>query len=77
MYWIDKSDSSGATYDKNSVLQYWDSESGYTLFDQFENDIVLSTYDFLYLDCGTGSPQGGNSWCDPYKTWAKIYTFNP
>ena len=34
----------------------------------------MSSYDYLYIDCGTGSLLGGNSWCDPYKTWKKIYT---
>lgn len=37
----------------------------------------MSTYDYLYLDCGLGSPTGGNSWCDPYKTWLHIYNFDP
>lgn len=42
-----------------------------------DNDIVLSTFDYLYLDCGLGSPTGGNSWCAPYKTWLHIYDYDP
>lgn len=38
--------------------------------------MILSTYTYLYLDCGYGSLIGGNSWCDPYKTWKHIYSFN-
>eukprot|EP01017_Pseudomicrothorax_dubius_P010311 TRINITY_DN13668_c0_g1_i14.p1 TRINITY_DN13668_c0_g1~~TRINITY_DN13668_c0_g1_i14.p1 ORF type:complete len:124 (-),score=27.88 TRINITY_DN13668_c0_g1_i14:123-494(-) len=32
--------------------------------------------DSLYLDCGTGNYFGGNSWCEPYKTWWQIYNLN-
>ncbi len=28
----------------------------------------------MYLDCGTGSYLGTNSWCEPYKTWKRIYS---
>lgn len=31
-------------------------------------------YTSYYLDCGFGNwLSGGNSWCDPYKTWLNIY----
>ncbi|TFK39092.1 N-acetylhexosaminidase [Crucibulum laeve] len=37
--------------------------------------------DYFYLDCGGGSWLGNrptlNSWCDPFKTWQKAYTFDP
>ncbi|KAL5501845.1 NAG1_3 [Sanghuangporus vaninii] len=37
--------------------------------------------DYFYLDCGGGGWLGndisGNSWCDPFKTWQKIYSFDP
>ncbi|KAJ6622729.1 N-acetylhexosaminidase [Mycena sp. CBHHK59/15] len=43
--------------------------------------IVHSPSDYFYLDCGSGEWIGddpsGNSWCDPFKTWQKSYTFNP
>jgi hexosaminidase len=43
--------------------------------------LVHAPSDFFYLDCGAGewlgnNPQG-NSWCDPFKTWQKAYTFDP
>lgn len=32
----------------------------------------------MYLDCGRGNPIGSNRfWCDPFKTWYRIYKFNP
>ncbi|KAF8262397.1 N-acetylhexosaminidase [Lactarius quietus] len=35
----------------------------------------------FYLDCGAGewvgNDPGGNSWCDPFKTWQNAYTFDP
>lgn len=37
--------------------------------------------DYFYLDCGGGGWVGanpnGNSWCDPFKTWQKAYSFDP
>ncbi|KAI9442927.1 N-acetylhexosaminidase [Lactarius indigo] len=35
----------------------------------------------FYLDCGAGewlgNDPGGNSWCEPFKTWQNAYTFDP
>ncbi|CAG8650212.1 11291_t:CDS:2 [Ambispora leptoticha] len=43
--------------------------------------VVTGSSDFWYLDCGHGGWLGnntnGNSWCDPFKTWQKIYSYNP
>ncbi|KAG5644539.1 hypothetical protein DXG03_008193 [Asterophora parasitica] len=43
--------------------------------------IVHAPSDYFYLDCGAGEWLGnnhkGNSWCDPFKTWQKAYTFDP
>ncbi|TCD63749.1 N-acetyl-glucosamine-6-phosphate deacetylase [Steccherinum ochraceum] len=37
--------------------------------------------DYFYLDCGAGDWTGnnilGNSWCDPFKTWQRAYSFDP
>lgn len=42
---------------------------------------VHAPSDFFYLDCGAGGWVGanpdGNSWCDPFKTWQKSYSFDP
>lgn len=43
--------------------------------------LIHAASDFFYLDCGAGDFLGvnvdGNSWCDPFKTWQKSYSFNP
>ncbi|KAG1725011.1 glycoside hydrolase family 20 protein [Suillus paluster] len=43
--------------------------------------IVQVPSNYFYLDCGAGAWVGddpaGNSWCDPFKTWSKAYTFDP
>jgi len=43
--------------------------------------VVHASNEYFYLDCGAGGWVGqhslGNSWCDPFKTWQKAYTFNP
>lgn len=42
--------------------------------------VVHGPSDFFYLDCGGGEWVGvdiGNSWCDPFKTWQKAYSFDP
>lgn len=40
--------------------------------------IVHAAADYFYLDCGhggwIGKGGGGNSWCDPFKTWARIWS---
>lgn len=43
--------------------------------------LVHAASDYFYLDCGGGGWVGenilGNSWCDPFKTWQKAYSFDP
>ncbi|GJE96907.1 glycoside hydrolase family 20 protein [Phanerochaete sordida] len=43
--------------------------------------VIHQPSDYFYLDCGGGGWLGedvtGNSWCDPFKTWQRIYSFNP
>lgn len=43
--------------------------------------IIQAPSNYFYLDCGAGEWLGddptGNSWCDPFKTWSKAYTFDP
>lgn len=40
-----------------------------------EQRFVLAPVDYYYLDCSYGNPYGGRSWCDPMKTWWRIYSF--
>ncbi|KAF9266508.1 N-acetylhexosaminidase [Marasmius fiardii PR-910] len=43
--------------------------------------LIHAASDYFYLDCGGGGWVGanplGNSWCDPFKTWQKAYSFDP
>lgn len=35
--------------------------------------IIISSGDYLYMDCGLGNKYGDPTWCDDYKTWKTIY----
>lgn len=37
----------------------------------------MAPVDYYYLDCSFGNEYGGESWCDPMKTWWRIYQFEP
>lgn len=43
--------------------------------------IVQAPSDFFYLDCGggawVGADPGANSWCDPFKSWQRSYSYDP
>ncbi|KAH8114791.1 beta-hexosaminidase [Phellopilus nigrolimitatus] len=43
--------------------------------------VIHQPSDYFYLDCGGGGWLGDdialNSWCDPFKTWQRIYSFDP
>ncbi len=41
------------------------------------NSYVMAPVDYYYLDCSFGNKYGGKSWCDPMKTFWRIYTFDP
>ncbi|KAJ8654538.1 hypothetical protein O0I10_009844 [Lichtheimia ornata] len=88
----------GGEVSKETVVQVWTAPpQNYT---RIGHDVIISTSDYFYLDCGNGgwlgnddryvSPTqqptdedtlnyGGNggSWCAPYKTWQRMYTFDP
>ncbi|KRW98213.1 Glycoside hydrolase, superfamily [Pseudocohnilembus persalinus] len=76
IYWLNGA-SGDVKFRENDLIQYWDEQSTYDMLKKFDNEVILSTYDYLYLDCGQGDQQGWDSWCDPYKTWKHIYQFDP
>ncbi|KAJ2919173.1 hypothetical protein MD484_g1277, partial [Candolleomyces efflorescens] len=41
--------------------------------------VVHAPSDYFYLDCGGGEWFGNapGTWCDPFKSWQKAYTFDP
>jgi len=59
------------------IVESWDFSSRkivpYLVANGFR--VIVANADALYLDCGFGDfVSGGQSWCDPFKTWQKIYT---
>ncbi|KAF6059869.1 Glycosyl hydrolase 20, catalytic domain family protein [Candida albicans] len=65
------SDVSADKIPSNITLQVWHEISGVKNLTSRGYDVVVSSSDFLYLDCG----QGG-SWCGPYKSYQRIYNFD-
>ncbi|KAL1405292.1 Glucosamine-6-phosphate isomerase (Glucosamine-6-phosphate deaminase) (GNPDA) (GlcN6P deaminase) [Vanrija albida] len=67
--------------DPATVVQVWISSDSVKQVADRGLRIVHASREYLYLDCGQGgwvTADGGlNSWCDPYKTWARIYSFDP
>ncbi|KAK7689879.1 hypothetical protein QCA50_006518 [Cerrena zonata] len=69
------------TLSNETVVMVWISSEHAAAVAQKNLRIVHGPSDFFYLDCGAGEWLGdnplGNSWCDPFKTWQKSYTFDP
>lgn len=65
----------------DTVVMVWISSENAKLVVEQGFRVVHAASDYLYLDCGHGGWVGnftlGASWCDPYKTWQKIYSFDP
>ncbi|GLB38159.1 putative beta-hexosaminidase [Lyophyllum shimeji] len=69
------------TLPQNTVVMVWISSQHAAAVTAKNFRIVHGPSDYFYLDCGTGESIGSdpfaNSWCDPFKTWQKAYTFDP
>ncbi|KIJ62655.1 glycoside hydrolase family 20 protein [Hydnomerulius pinastri MD-312] len=69
------------TLSNNTVVMVWISSKNVEAVAEKGFRIVHAASDYFYLDCGAGGWVGdnplGNSWCEPFKTWQKSYTFNP
>ncbi|KAF8627399.1 hypothetical protein AX17_006214 [Amanita inopinata Kibby_2008] len=65
----------------DTLVMVWISSEHVSAVAQKGYRIVHAASDYFYLDCGAGGWVGdfvnGNSWCDPFKTWQKSYSFNP
>jgi hexosaminidase len=63
------------------IIRVWISSQDVAAVAQKGFRLIHAASDFFYLDCGGGGWVGdninGNSWCDPFKTWQKSYSFNP
>ncbi|KIP03087.1 glycoside hydrolase family 20 protein [Phlebiopsis gigantea 11061_1 CR5-6] len=69
------------TLANDTVVMVWISSANAAAVAEKNFRIVHGPSDYFYLDCGAGEWLGGdplaNSWCDPFKTWQKSYTFDP
>ncbi|KXN82648.1 Beta-hexosaminidase 2 [Leucoagaricus sp. SymC.cos] len=65
----------------DTIVLVWISSQHVAAVAQKGFRLIHAASDFFYLDCGAGDWLGdnidGNSWCDPFKTWQKSYSFNP
>ncbi|CAK7901995.1 beta-hexosaminidase [[Candida] anglica] len=85
----------GVNVPKDTIIQTWNGGASSTKnLTSSGYDVIVSTADFLYLDCGyggfvTNDPRyldlakndefnegAGGSWCNPYKTWQRIYNYD-
>jgi hexosaminidase len=65
----------------NTLVQAWRGASSVRKIVSLGRRVIASPASHWYLDCGQGAwmntAHGGNSWCDPYKTWQHMYTYDP
>lgn len=78
VYWSNE-DTFKVKYKEEDVLQYWgESKNIKQLISTYPNNqYIMSPYDYFYLDCGLGDNFGGVAWCGDFKTWVKMYLFEP
>ncbi|KIM66908.1 glycoside hydrolase family 20 protein [Scleroderma citrinum Foug A] len=69
------------TLSNETIVMVWISSADAASVAEKGFRIVQAPSDYFYLDCGAGAWLGddptGNSWCDPFKTWSKAYTYDP
>ncbi|KAI9597573.1 glycoside hydrolase family 20 protein [Syncephalis fuscata] len=67
--------------DKNTIVQVWTNPAHVKEVVAKGLRVITSPAEPWYLDCGQGgwinTAKGGNSWCDPYKTWQHVYNYDP
>ncbi|KAF9046243.1 beta-hexosaminidase [Panaeolus papilionaceus] len=65
----------------DTLILVWISANNVASVAQKGYKVIHAANEFFYLDCGHGGWVGqnplGNSWCDPFKTWQKAYSFDP
>lgn len=73
MFWMNDAN---FKFDPSDILQFWSSSDNYKYLANYTNQVVLSPYNFLYIDVGYGNVFGNPSWA-PFITWKDIYNFEP
>ncbi|KAJ9089787.1 Glucosamine-6-phosphate isomerase (Glucosamine-6-phosphate deaminase) (GNPDA) (GlcN6P deaminase) [Entomophthora muscae] len=65
---------------KDTLVQIWNQAEKVKEIIEKGYGVVLSSVENWYLDCGRGGWIGnnpeGNSWCDPFKSWQRVYSLN-
>ncbi|KAI0843047.1 glycoside hydrolase family 20 protein [Hypoxylon sp. FL0890] len=88
MVWEEIPASYNVTIGKDVVVQSWLGDAAIKSLTAQGHKVISSNYNYWYLDCGRGqwlNFEGEsfdenypfNSWCDPYKNWRLIYSYDP
>ncbi|CAG8576455.1 4891_t:CDS:2 [Diversispora eburnea] len=81
MFWQETVATHDLNITKDAIIQVWYGNDTVKNVVNKGYKTIVGSAEYWYLDCGHGGWVGnninGNSWCDPYKTWQKIYSFNP
>eukprot|EP01129_Flabellula_baltica_P007709 TRINITY_DN3012_c0_g1_i1.p1 TRINITY_DN3012_c0_g1~~TRINITY_DN3012_c0_g1_i1.p1 ORF type:complete len:522 (+),score=64.93 TRINITY_DN3012_c0_g1_i1:38-1603(+) len=66
------------TLPSNGIVQLW-LDQGFDAVLETGYKVIMSPWKEWYLDCGVGNYLNPitNSWCDPFKTWAHMYSYDP
>ncbi|KAF8903094.1 N-acetylhexosaminidase [Gymnopilus junonius] len=79
--WEEMALAHNVTLSNSTVIMVWISSEDAAAVAARGLRLVHSPSDYFYLDCGggewIGNDPGANSWCDPFKSWQKAYTFDP
>ncbi|KAI0823995.1 N-acetylhexosaminidase [Trametes gibbosa] len=69
------------TLSKDTPVLVWISSDNVKAVAEAGHKLIHAASDYFYLDCGGGGWVGnfpsGNSWCDPFKTWQRSFSFDP
>ncbi|PPQ65899.1 hypothetical protein CVT26_000919 [Gymnopilus dilepis] len=69
------------TLANDTLIMVWISANNVASVVKKGYQVIHASNEYFYLDCGAGGWLGqnplGNSWCNPFKTWQKAYTFDP
>ncbi|TDL19714.1 N-acetylhexosaminidase [Rickenella mellea] len=65
----------------DTIVMVWHNEDAAVKVVEKGFKIIHANYDYFYLDCGHGPwvvpTSTYTSWCDPFKSWQKAYSFDP
>jgi len=77
LLWQDALDE-GLALPANVTIQVWKGSEDVERVVSAGHEVVVSSAEVWYLDCGRGSwVDGGRSWCDPFKSWEVMWGFDP